>query len=81
MGTVDGTVTLGLAVRSAAGLWACVAKLSVFPQTLSCVGASPFFQACFLRWHNHPFDPVNLEKHEILQAARGHTCHMAVGML
>ena len=38
MGTVSCTVTLGLAVRSAARLWASMAEPSFFQQMLSCVG-------------------------------------------
>jgi len=51
MGTVGGTVMLGLAVRSAARLWASVAEPSFFQQMLSCVGAPPLnflFRLIFL---------------------------------
>lgn len=51
MGTVGGMVMLGLAVRSAARLWASVAEPSFFQQMLSCMGALPLnflFRLIFL---------------------------------
>lgn len=72
MGTVGGTVTLGLAVRYAAGLWARVGQAQRLSTDAILHGSFSFLPVCFLRQHNHPFDPGNLEKHGILRA-RGHT--------